>query len=108
MRESLSNAESSSTGLLLKVRRDALRTRASIKPELKKRAVIKQLKYRVTGLDLIEAVSYHEQFIHTFEEEMPCTEFSQCTRGLIDRIFVTDFPSNYGVSYFLYLLRLYI
>ena len=48
VRESLSNAESSSTGLLLKVRRDALRTRASIKPELKKRAVIKQLKHRVT------------------------------------------------------------
>ena len=31
-------------------------------------------------MDLIEAVPYHEQFIHSFEEAMP--------RGQIDRIFL--------------------
>ena len=41
------------------------------KTELKKSVVIKQPKHRVIGLDLIEAVPYHEQFIHTFEEAIP-------------------------------------
>ena len=44
-------------------------------------------------MDLIEAVPYHEQFIHSFEEAMP--------RGQIVRIFLYQFFSpKLGVSYF--------
>ena len=46
-------------------------------------------------MDLIEAVPHHEQFIHSFEEDMP--------RGQIDRIFLYQFFSpklKLGGSYF--------